>query len=631
MRLQLFFRTLLLFLFTSLKILAIQPPDSSGNIIIPGEPVGLFAKKTDAEPTIYYKTTNLFGRTVIVPSTLKELSTLSAVKGLETILYRYTSQLSNPSFNGSHISLYGEAALPYIWYQDIGSLAYKLDTIPQAESINAVALDDSTGMFANISQSDTNYLFRKYAGGNWQYLPLVIREETGNTNYGLWFGLAALFMAALAAGLSIDGMNRRRIAAMQGLKEIEELMALESDAPLTLKGKEKLNDVEHALYEVIRNPFTPKPMTIVVNGEWGSGKSSIMSRVMEKLEQDKGSDRFITCWFNVWHQETEANLINAFLLKVIEAYKYCFYKRNFFSTLSFRSHLFRIRFRKQNFLQQVMTGFVFLFLLSFVVFGLLWLFEAAFTDNYYNNEWTKTWVSRLTHGYWNGLFPADSNIGKLLTGGLALLSALYFGSDVKGSGVEFFKIMSQRAFSFDAERTDPGFREKFRRDFWEIMEAVGNKNLVVFIDDLDRVGGDKILDLLEALNFISDTASRPEASRGSSASTNSVFVMGMYVEEVARNLGKKLCEINAGDFENSLYSQGGKQPGTDPVNGENVNPSEKKAGQSEEERKLQLYQKKGLRYIEKMVQLTVAVPFEAEDNNNQPPVPAVPPILSLQA
>jgi len=138
----------------------------------------------------------------------------------------------------------------------------------------------------------------------------------------------------------------------------------------------------------------------------------------------------------------------------------------------------------------------------------------------------------------------------------------------------FFELLPKNSFRLDAEAAAPGYREKFKKEYWEIVDAGRkDKRLVVFIDDIDRISGDKILELLEGINFISDIASRPNGT--SREAPNTIFILGMYMAEVSKNLGKQLEKINGTDNSDSV-----------------------RAGSL------------GSRYLEKMIQLIVPVPFD---------------------
>jgi len=66
------------------------------------------------------------------------------------------------------------------------------------------------------------------------------------------------------------------------------------------------------LSRFLRNEKTVPPLTIAVNGEWGTGKSSLMNL----LRQDLVNYGFRPVWFNAWHHQKEEHLLAALLQNV---------------------------------------------------------------------------------------------------------------------------------------------------------------------------------------------------------------------------------------------------------------------------------------------------------------------------
>src|SRR5437763_17058172 len=63
------------------------------------------------------------------------------------------------------------------------------------------------------------------------------------------------------------------------------------------------------LSRFIRNPKAQPPVTIAIEGEWGEGKSSVMSLLRGDLEKS----RYRPVWFNAWHHQSEEQLLAALL------------------------------------------------------------------------------------------------------------------------------------------------------------------------------------------------------------------------------------------------------------------------------------------------------------------------------
>ena len=74
------------------------------------------------------------------------------------------------------------------------------------------------------------------------------------------------------------------------------------DEPVNYSKKENdrlgINDYANALKTFIEK--TDTPMTVGIQGEWGSGKTSLMNRLWNELEGDEKNTKIECLWVNTW-------------------------------------------------------------------------------------------------------------------------------------------------------------------------------------------------------------------------------------------------------------------------------------------------------------------------------------------
>ena len=103
-----------------------------------------------------------------------------------------------------------------------------------------------------------------------------------------------------------DSSELGRSAYREGILDL-----LVSDRPLGSGGQDRLGyDLYvRGLSGLLRNPGTGFPITIAVTGEWGIGKSSFM----RLLEDDLKGERYFAAWFNAWHDQNEESVLSSLL------------------------------------------------------------------------------------------------------------------------------------------------------------------------------------------------------------------------------------------------------------------------------------------------------------------------------
>ena len=85
------------------------------------------------------------------------------------------------------------------------------------------------------------------------------------------------------------------------------------DQPITANDKDlfQITPYKEALCEFIRGADTP--MTIALQGEWGSGKTSLMHQIRETLAKGGDDTKFFSVWINTWQKNFHLNFITFFI------------------------------------------------------------------------------------------------------------------------------------------------------------------------------------------------------------------------------------------------------------------------------------------------------------------------------
>ncbi|MBQ0721216.1 MAG: hypothetical protein KBT88_04530 [Gammaproteobacteria bacterium] len=334
-----------------------------------------------------------------------------------------------------------------------------------------------------------------------------------------WYYAAVLVSLLLAlAPIKAVAMLKR-----QGLG-IEERG--ETDLPIETQLQDKLDfwPVSQALSKFLRNRNTQPPLTVAITGAWGSGKSSLMNL----LKADLARSGVQAVWFNAWHHESEEQYLLPALLQNIR-------QQAIPPLLSFNGgRFYGIRFRARLLWKRLKAHpLLLLLLLSFVVvntgfvivkdraaFGpeQLALAHTAFCQGFQLPELICSHESKKKSeeglpdesnpvaGDDAALVEAETPVNWLTTlinlllggsGGAALLRGLRaFGISparlAKEIGVGGERQIEQRM----------AYRHNFQREFSTVTDALSPRTMLILIDDLDRCQPKTVVQILEAVNFL---------------------------------------------------------------------------------------------------------------------------------
>ena len=281
-----------------------------------------------------------------------------------------------------------------------------------------------------------------------------------------------------------------------------------------------------AVAQFLSSPATKPPVTISVEGEWGSGKTSFMRQLEARLEwgekasappgERRRKDRKeLTVRFDAWRHDKDEALWAAFAVEFVRSITK---KLTLQRRLCGHLRLLWWRFSwRDGWLEAVRAAFLSLAALV-VAFGGGWMAVTEGPDAVKNF----TAMPQLkNHGWMEWAIPVGGGAGYLaLVYWLAIWFKRSFGNPLD--------IDLQRYVRSPDYQGRISFVERFHADFAKIVKAyAGVRRVFVFVDDLDRCEVPKAAELMQALNLL--IAQDPRL----------IFIIGMDREKVAAGLAVK--------------------------------------------------------------------------------------------
>jgi KAP-like P-loop domain-containing protein/carboxypeptidase family protein len=288
-----------------------------------------------------------------------------------------------------------------------------------------------------------------------------------------------------------------------------------SDAPITSTHADELGftPVARAIAGLLRNKATGLPLTVAITAPWGRGKTSLMSLVQQELR----SSGWRTVCFNAWHHQEDASVLASLLQTV---------RSEAPPELLARGGLrYRIRLLARR-LWRWRTLWV------LIAVAALYFAEAAVHDHnphmyanaakYLYEVTSGTPAAQAGAGEKGGEKPGilqviarmlvdltehsqDTGAGHLAPLAvlvfLVLLLTLQVMQSFGANPAELLARSSDRK-TVKGMEAQTRFLEKFRKQYGEVVEALGKYRLAIFVDDLDRCRPDKIAEMLEAANYL---------------------------------------------------------------------------------------------------------------------------------
>ncbi|MBC1197321.1 SUMF1/EgtB/PvdO family nonheme iron enzyme [Microcystis aeruginosa BLCCF158] len=282
-----------------------------------------------------------------------------------------------------------------------------------------------------------------------------------------------------------------------------------------------------AIAEFLLHEQTQPPLTLSVEGEWGSGKSSFMKMLEEYLRKKGGR----TVWFNAWRHDKAESVWAAFALSFIKQISTPKNWRDLPRVILGHFKLQLLRFNLEKGLFELIKA------LPLIIFVICASIAIPFILIVYGVEGINELIRATTSQdiFWSKI----NSVFKLLFTAVGLtLSGAGIFAGIKSWSRNFQRLLQNpknnliKYIEAPDYKKQSAFVEEFHEDFAKIVDAyIGNDRVYVFIDDLDRCEHPKSADLMQAINLM--IADDPSV----------VFILGMDREKVAASLAVKYENI----------------------------------------------------------------------------------------
>ncbi|RPH90712.1 MAG: serine/threonine-protein kinase pkn1, partial [Chroococcales cyanobacterium metabat2.561] len=281
-----------------------------------------------------------------------------------------------------------------------------------------------------------------------------------------------------------------------------------------------------AIAEFLLHEQTQPPLTLSVEGEWGSGKSSFMKMLEEYLRKKGGR----TVWFNAWRHDKAESVWAAFALSFIKQISTPKNWRDLPRVILGHFKLQLLRFNLEKGLFELIKA------LPVIIFVICASIAIPFILIGYGVEGINELIGLTTS---QDVFSKINSVFKLLFTAVGFtLSGAGIFAGIKSLSRNFQRLLQNpknnliKYIEAPDYKKQSAFVEEFHEDFAKIVDAyIGNDRVYVFIDDLDRCEHPKSADLMQAINLM--IADDPSV----------VFILGMDREKVAASLAVKYENI----------------------------------------------------------------------------------------
>jgi hypothetical protein len=260
-----------------------------------------------------------------------------------------------------------------------------------------------------------------------------------------------------------------------------------------------------AVSAFLSNTETRPPLTISIEGAWGSGKTSFMKQLRAKLPVSS-----VIIEFNPWRHDKDESLWSAFALEFLRKVRRAV---PWWRSLVGDVVLFWKRLRLRDAWMDLVSIAVAYGIFALLLLGLI----RALITGEVNKDLLASAIEGAKH--FAGWVSIAAAVGALLVRARKIV-----GNPL---GIDLRKHLDVPDY---AQRV--AFIEQVHSDFRSVLETyVGKRKVFVFIDDLDRCDPIRAADLMQAINLL--IADDPRL----------IFVIGMDRAKVAAGLAVKFEKV----------------------------------------------------------------------------------------
>ena len=283
-----------------------------------------------------------------------------------------------------------------------------------------------------------------------------------------------------------------------------------------------------ALSAFLTHQDTKPPLTVSVEGPWGSGKSSLMLQLMNDVSQRplQNGKPPRTVWFNAWRLDKEEALWAAFALSVTQTLARALpLPERIWVHAKLQAQ--RFDWRKGWFgVTRFLVLLFFLIYTRVAVGRYIWTHRGSlYPVSSISAAQSKDATEKGDEALLRLLLTALGSLGYLLLAAMLVKKA----TDIVGNPFQ----VDLKRYSTDLNYEERvAFIQRFHEDFSQIVRSYARGQTVfIFIDDLDRCEIPKAADLMQAINLLL------------SDSSQIVYVLGLDREKIAAGLAAKFSQV----------------------------------------------------------------------------------------